>query len=133
MPRFASGSLGDVPDGDGAGGTGGLIENAPPAGAPAEGLGVGEALGTTVDIGVGGTLGVDGVQPLPPVTRPGGAPALPGPDDPLSPPPGSAVDPVTGLEPPQEGALPGTGGGAQGQPAQSGVPQVEPTEGSFTF
>lgn len=130
MPAFGAGRLGEAPeDPGGGGGTGGVIENAPPAGAPAEGLGVEGTLTEPPEIGVEETIGVDGVQPRAPVTQPGGAPALPGPEGALNPPPGSAVDPVTGLVPPQEGVLPG----GVGAPAQSGAPQREPAEGDFTF
>lgn len=110
----------------GTGGAG-LIEEAPPAGAPAEGLGVEEALAGTPSIGVDGTIGVDGIQRVPPgLPRPGGAPALPGPDVVLSPPPGSAVDPVTGLEPPR------TGSGV-GPVFLVPIPEREPSEEDFTF
>src|SRR5690606_31607479 len=147
IPAFGAGRLGDAPeDPGGGGGTGGVIENAPPAGAPAEGLGVEGTIADPPEIGVEETIGVDGVQPQPPVTRPGGAPALPGPEGGLNPPPGSAVDPVTGLVPPQEGVqpggvnapapAPGVGGTLQNgtlQSGQPGAPQREPTEGEFTF
>lgn len=147
IPAFGAGRLGDAPeDPGGGGGTGGVIENAPPAGAPAEGLGVEGTIADPPEIGVEETIGVDGVQPQPPVTRPGGAPALPGPEGGLNPPPGSAVDPVTGLVPPQEGGqpggvnapapAPGVGGTLQNgtlQSGQPGAPQREPTEGEFTF
>lgn len=131
-------SVPNVPQPGGTGGTsgsGGVIEQAPPAGAPAEGLGVDESLVGGGTIGVEPTVGVDGRQRVPPgLVEPGGAPALPGPDDALSPPPGSAVDPVTGLEPPNEGAglqAPGTG-----VPLQTVEPvpaQREPREEDFVF
>lgn len=137
-PRVVAGSEGPGTGGAAAGGTGGLIEEAPPAGSPAEGLGVGGSLSPGGGIGVGGTVGVDGIQPVPtgfPV--PGGAPALPGPVDGLSPPPGAAVDPTTGLEPPQTGvvdAVPPLGVPRSPGAAQSpAVPQREPTEDDFTF
>jgi hypothetical protein len=158
----AVGSTARTTTGDGAvprEGTGGLPELAPPAGAPAEGLGIPPSIAAGNDIGLQPTVGVDGRQRVPPgVVTPGGAPALPGPPGALTPAPGAAVDPVTGLAPPQEGVggvVPGTvvpgqptvpvgpavpeqgaGAGAGGTfPGNGTVPVAprEPTEDDFVF
>lgn len=130
-PTVVTGSEGRGTGGEATGGTGGSIEEAPPAGSPAEGLGVGGSLAAGGGIGVAPTIGVDGIQPVPTgFPEPGAAPALPGPDDALSPPPGAAVDPTTGLEPPRTGVVDGTPPGAVVDPT---LPQREPTERDFTF
>jgi len=135
-PNVVTGSEGRGTGGaatGGTGGSGGSIEQAPPAGSPAEGLGVPESLAAGGSgIGVDPTLGVDGIQPVPTgFPEPGGAPALPGPDDALSPPPGAAVDPTTGLEPPRTGV--GDTAPPPGTVVDPTRPQREPTERDFTF